>query len=222
MTTTALYIGKPTDYFSGARRDMVEALPRNPLASILELGCGDGSTGALALSSGRAARYVGVELDPTAAQIARARLTDVLEGDVASLDLGAHLGQHDALIASEVFEHLVDPWAVLARLVACLKPGALVLASSPNVAHWRVISRLLNGEFTHTETGVMDRSHLRWFTPASYAALMKSAGLNVLSVAPITPPAPRTQLLNRVTKNRFNHLFMTQIYVTACKPGGIS
>lgn len=216
--TSHLYAAKPEDYFSGARHDMVADLPAKPDAVILELGCGDGSTGALARAANKASTYVGIELDPEAAARARTRLTSVIAGDIATLDLSAYHARCDAVIASEVLEHLVDPSAAVAKLVDCLKPGALVLASSPNIAHWRVIARLLRGDFTHTETGVMDRSHLRWFTPMSYAKLFADAGLIVDAVQPITPPAARTRLFNGLTRGRFRHLFMTQIYVRAHKP----
>lgn len=220
MTLAQLYADKPRDYFSGARADMVHDLPNRPFSRVLELGCGDGSTGALAKASGKAAHYIGIELDPEAAARAQTRLDAVLMGDVAGIDLSALHGTCDAVIASEVLEHLVDPWAVVRQLAACLKPGGLMLASSPNLAHWRVVRRLLAGQFSHTETGVMDRSHLRWFTPESYAALMRSAGLQIVRVGPITPPSCRTRALNAVTQQRLAHLFMTQIYVVAQKGTG--
>lgn len=219
MTATShLYATKSADYFSGTRQDMVAALPANPDAAILELGCGDGSTGTLVRSAGKATTYIGIELDPEAAARARTRLTDVIVGDIASLDLSAHRERYDAVIASEVLEHLVDPWDAVAKLAACLKCGGLFLASSPNLAHWRVIARLIDGQFNHQETGVMDRSHLRWFTPHSYASLIQSAGLIVDQLRPVTPPATRTKFINALTGYRLDHLFMTQIYVIGHKP----
>jgi len=220
--TSHLYAAKPEDYFSGARHDMVADLPANPDAAILELGCGDGSTGALVRATNNDSTYVRIELDPVAAARAHARLTSVIVGDIATLDLSAHDARFDAVIASEVLEHLVDPWEALAKLASCLKPGGLLLASSPNLAHWRVIARLTRGHFDHSETGVMDRSHLRWFTPKSYAGLFQSAGLIVDRLQPITPPASRTRLLNKLTGHRIEHLLMTQIYVMAHKPSVVS
>jgi len=216
--THALYADKTAHYYSGARYDIVADLPANTNAAVLELGCGDGSTGALTFAANKAAYYCGIELNPDAAALARLRLTDVIEGDIATLDLGAHAARYDVLIASEVLEHLIDPWEALTKLVACLKPGGLVLASSPNIAHWRVVTQLIHGRFDHSESGVMDRSHLRWFTPQSYAALFDAAGLEVVRMGPITPPATRTRWLNAVTRARFSHLFMTQIYLIARKP----
>jgi len=216
--TAALYTKKPRSYFSGARADMVSLLPNNPAANILELGCGDGSTGALARAAGKAATYTGIELDAEAADIATSQLSTVIVGDIASLDLSSHHGCYDALIASEVIEHLIDPAAVLAKLIPCLRPGALVLASSPNVSHWRVIAALMCGRFEYADTGVMDRSHLRWFTPKSYAALFSDTGLHIVSTSPITPHAMRSRWINWVTRGRSRHLFMSQINLVAKVP----
>ena len=78
---------KDTSYFAMARDDYVAALPDNPEASILEIGCSNGATGALALAQGKCRRYCGVELFPEPAAAARERLTEVVEGDVEQLEL---------------------------------------------------------------------------------------------------------------------------------------
>jgi 2-polyprenyl-3-methyl-5-hydroxy-6-metoxy-1,4-benzoquinol methylase len=186
-------------------------------SAVLELGCGAGGTGAAALAAGKAGRYVGIEMEPRAAEAARARLTEVIESDVEKVDLSPYAGTFEALIISEVLEHLADPWGVLRTLSACLKPGAKVFASSPNVSHWRVLRSLLSGRFDYDESGVMDRTHLRWFTPASYRGLFEGAGIQVLSVSPLSQPAPRTRFINRVTGNRFAHIFMEQLMVRGIK-----
>ena len=106
-----------------ARDDYVAALPDDPEASILEIGCSNGATGALALARGKCRRYCGVELFPEPAAAARERLTEVVEGDVEQLELPWPAQSFDALILSEVLEHLRDPWAVLERLRPLLRPG---------------------------------------------------------------------------------------------------
>ena len=144
------YRSKESGYFSGARSDFVTALPRNPGAWILEIGCGNGDTGSLALAQGRCSRYCGVELVAAAAAEARSKISEVVVGDVEHVALPWAEGSFDALIMSEVLEHLGDPWALLRRLRPLMKPGALVFASSPNVSHHSVIrmlscSRILSG-----------------------------------------------------------------------------
>ena len=209
------YQTKQASYFSGARADLVARLPHDPTASILEIGCGTGATGALALARARAGTYTGVELFESAAAEARSLLTEVVVGDVERLKFNWAPCTFDALILSEVLEHLIEPWAVLKRLQPFVRPGATVLASSPNISHWRVIRELARGRFRLADQGVFDRTHMRWFTPESYAAMFEQAGYSVISVKPVTPFSARTQLISRLTDGRYDHLFMTQICLEA-------
>ncbi|MEP0708326.1 MAG: class I SAM-dependent methyltransferase [Parvibaculum sp.] len=205
------YQTKPPSYFSGVRADYVGALPVSSSAAILELGCARGGTGHLALQSGKCGRYVGIEMHPEAAAEARKHLTEVLVGDVEHLEFPWPAQSFDALILSEVLEHLVDPWTVLGRLAVLLKPGAVVMASSPNISHYRIVLGLLRGQWQLEERGAMDRTHLRWFTPASFRQMFEEAGFAVTSVEPLSAPGRKARILNALTGNRFRHLFMTQI-----------
>ena len=209
------YAGKQQSYFNGARADFVARLPLDPTARILEVGCGTGATGALALCRGRASHYTGVELFEGAAEQARHLLNEVLVGDVEKLAFPWQPCAFDALILSEVLEHLVEPWAVLESLRPFLRPGAMVLASSPNISHWRVVRELAQGRFHLADQGVFDRTHMRWFTPDTFAAMFERAGYEVLNVEPVTPFSERTKLISRLTQGRWDHLFMTQICLEA-------
>ena len=111
------YEAKAERYFAGARHDFIAELPVNPMAHILEVGCGSGDTGALALSGGRAGTYVGVDINRRAAEKARGVLSEVHVGDIERMELAWPAASFDAVILSEVLEHLLDPWAVVARLV---------------------------------------------------------------------------------------------------------
>jgi 2-polyprenyl-3-methyl-5-hydroxy-6-metoxy-1,4-benzoquinol methylase len=212
-----LYTTKTAGYFSGARHDMVALLSTGQNAHILEIGCGDGATGAAALAAGKAQHYTGVELMAEVAEQARTRLSEVFTANVEQFDLTPFHGQFDALIMSEVIEHLVDPWSTVARLLTCLKPGGEIIASSPNVAHQKLIRDLITGRFEYADEGVMDRTHLRWFTPRSYRALFEGAGCVDICVMPIRRPGLLPRVFNRLTGDRYAHLSMTQIMVHARK-----
>jgi 2-polyprenyl-3-methyl-5-hydroxy-6-metoxy-1,4-benzoquinol methylase len=207
------YAAKDGAYFGGARTDYVARLPVNPQACIVELGCGDGATGALALREGKCREYVGIEMFEPAARTARTRLTTVHVGNVDEVCLPYKEGYFDALIMSEVLEHLVDPQATLNRLARLVKPGGYVMGSSPNIAHWRIVKDLISGRFDYTETGAMDRTHLRWFTPTSYAELFEKAGIGVVQVGPLAPLAGRQRLLGTLLGSRLRHLLYYQINV---------
>lgn len=202
---------KPREYFAGVRADIVDQLPHDPAGRILEIGCGEGATGALAKAQGKCARYIGIDRDAEAAASARQVLDMVIEGDVEALDLAQTGGPFDAVILSEVLEHLVDPWALIARLRQIMRPGALIHASSPNIAHHRIIRALLRGQFAYAESGAMDRTHLRWFTPQSYRSMFEEAGFETLAVNALTPPGRKARLLDRLTLGRLAHLTVSQI-----------
>ncbi len=215
--TAAAYRIKDHRYYAGARRAFVAQLPIDPAASVLEIGCGTGATGAFALAEGRCGRYVGVELMPGPAAEARKVLTQVIEGDAERLPLDFPEGAFDALILSEVLEHLREPEALLKRLAPLLRPGGLVLAGSPNVSHWRVLAQLARGQFPQDDSGVFDRTHLRWFTPRTFAEMFERAGFTVLDVSPVCQPSFRTRVLMRATGGMLAHLFMTQIALKAVR-----
>jgi len=211
------YAAKSVSYFSGARADFVYRLPVDPTATVLEVGCGTGATGQLALARGRCGRYVGIELFEAAARRAREVLSEVVVGDVETLEFDWQPATFDALILSEVLEHLIDPWATLDRLSRFVRPGGLVLASSPNASHWRVIRELALGRFPLADSGVFDRTHMRWFTPETFLAMFEGAGFRVQELRPVTPFSPRTELVSRLLGRRYDHLFMTQIALTAIR-----
>jgi 2-polyprenyl-3-methyl-5-hydroxy-6-metoxy-1,4-benzoquinol methylase len=209
------YSAKAAEYFANARADYVAELPPNPSAKILEIGCGEGGTGALALSEGKCGFYCGVEIFQNAAAKARERISQILVGDVEKLALPWTPETFDALILSEVLEHLTDPWTTLQRLHPLLKPGGLVFASSPNVSHYRVVAMLLRGEWNLADSGIMDRTHLRWFTPKTYRVLFESTGYRVDSVRELSLLTRKAQVVVRLSFGHLKHLFISQIDLRA-------
>ena len=205
------YTAKRSDYFHGERRDFIDKLDRSSNRQILEIGCGDGATGAYAKREGKCGRYVGIELVPEAAKLADRVLDQVFVANVETFDLPEQLGPSDVLIASEVLEHLIDPLAVLGKLRRRLAPGALVFASSPNIAHHSTLRMLITGRWDLADSGRMDRTHMRWFTPKTYASLFEDAGFEVLSVRPLIPFRRKARMVNFLTGNRYEHLFISQI-----------
>lgn len=208
------YESKTDAYFGGVRHDFIELLRHENAVNVLEIGCGTGDTGAAALEQGLARSYIGVEIAPQAAAVARTRLTEVLEGNVEQMELPWPDHHFDAVLMSEVLEHLIDPWTLVKRVATKLKPGALVLASSPNVAQIALLRGLIADRWELTEEGVMDRTHLRWFTQGSYREMFEDAGIRVERLEPMSQPGRVGKLFNLVTLNRFRHLTMVQICMT--------
>lgn len=207
------YSKKDDRYFEGAREDFINELPVNPDARILEIGCSNGNTGALALSMNKCGSYIGVELHEAAALNAKEKISQVIIGDIEKIELPFEENSFDVLILSEVLEHLVDPWNVLRKLHRYLKSGAVILASSPNVCHYRIILMLLRGEWNLTDDGIMDRTHLRWFTPKTFAKMFEDAGYKIIRVEPLSPFKWQVRLQLALLLGKGKHLFFKQIKI---------
>jgi 2-polyprenyl-3-methyl-5-hydroxy-6-metoxy-1,4-benzoquinol methylase len=173
----------PQRYFSDAKPAFLQLIDPRGLR-VLDLGCGGGHNGALLKKAG-AREVVGVELDPGAAREARKRLDAVVEADLAQLD-PAQLGDEpfDAILASDVLEHLVEPEIVLGRALTRLRPGGAVVISLPNISNVYVIAQLLAKSWPQRASGIFDRTHLRFFAKRDMVRLLEGAGLTVLRVEP--------------------------------------
>lgn len=146
-------------------------------ARVLDVGCGTGSV-SIQVRDTRSASVIGVEPDEARAKLATARGLEV-RCDVLTPELITELGAFDIVLFADVLEHLVDPSSMLELAKTALGPGGKIVASVPNVAHWSVRADLLRGRFTYREYGIMDATHLRWFTERSLHGLFASSGLSI-------------------------------------------
>jgi SAM-dependent methyltransferase len=121
----------------------------------------------------------GLDVDRAAA--ATARGIDVHIGVLDDAYLAGR-DKFDVVMSSDVLEHLPAPAELLRLFVAAARPGGLVILSVPNVAHWSVRWNLLWGRFDYEPVGIMDATHLRWFTESSLRALVESVGLEIVEM----------------------------------------
>ncbi len=165
--------------------DLLKLMDR-AFATVVEVGC---SRGALARAYRQIfpqARYIGIEIDPDNAQTARQYCNDVICGDVENL--GAKQWQSlfpsDCWVFGDALEHLRDPWTVLRDVHQHIDTAAQVLACIPNAQHWSVQARLASGIFRYEDQGLLDRTHLRWFTRITIIELFQSTGFRILEMFP--------------------------------------
>lgn len=169
-----------------------ELLARIPLQArrVLEIGCGEGNFAQVYRQANPAATYVGVELFAGAGRQAAAHMDHVIVGDIEQPSVLAAIDEvnggefADVLILGDLLEHLRDPWRVLADLRGRVAPAGICVACLPNVGHWSIVHQQLRGRWEYTDSGLMDRTHLRFFTLESALALFRQAGWTVLDATP--------------------------------------
>lgn len=126
----------------------------------------------------------GIEVDPQAAEMAKQYCERIIVADLDLLPLNRELQgeSFDCLLFADVLEHLRNPAEVLANAVKHLKPGGQVLISVPNIAHNAIIMELLQGKFDYHSTGLLDETHIHFFTRQSLLELLNKSGLAPLEL----------------------------------------
>lgn len=123
----------------------------------------------------------GVEIDAEAAGVAQRWFRTLYVRDLDTIHEDARLPIHsvDVLVAADVLEHLKQPERVLAHVREWMAPNGYLLASIPNVAHGAVRLALLAGTWPYSDVGLLDRTHLRFYTGATILDLFAGAGWSV-------------------------------------------
>jgi SAM-dependent methyltransferase len=172
----------PGSYFGKVRREIEPLLPES-VATVLEIGCGSGGTMGWLRTVRHIAYAAGVEMMPTAGETARANFDDVEISDVNAARLEFRADKFDLIIALDVLEHVPDPLHTLRRLRNKLLPNGVVIASIPNVAHYQVsVPLLFRGRWEYSDEGLLDRTHLRFFTEKTALSLFRDCGFSIVKV----------------------------------------
>jgi 2-polyprenyl-3-methyl-5-hydroxy-6-metoxy-1,4-benzoquinol methylase len=165
---------------------------------VLEIGAHDGHFSQLLLEQG--CQVTAVEIDPNAAEMARSVVGDVHCGNFEDPVFRDSLPtQFDVILFMHVVEHFVDPWSTLRDSRRLLKPGGFIIVLLPNVAAWLVRKDLFfHGRFEYQNQGILDRTHLRFFTLQSAFELMRRADYEVIDWQPADVYVPLESRISRV------------------------
>lgn len=164
----------PYAYFEDVNWGLLRLWGKRRDLDVLDAGCGFATTSAYIRERGN--RVWGIESNPEAARVARTRLDHVVKADLQAISsIGAQ--RFDVIIFADVLEHLPWPARTLTQYLGLLKRNGTVIVSLPNVGLWSVRFGLLFGRFQYDDSGVLDRTHLRFFTRGTAVDLLRSAGL---------------------------------------------
>jgi SAM-dependent methyltransferase len=203
-------------YYSSTRHDLINLIPPGT-RTVLEIGCAEGMTGRRLKALGFE-EVVGVEVLEDVARKALPFYDKVFIGDVEKTELPYEEGHFDCILYGDVLEHFVDPWKVLAAHNRFLRAGGVIICSIPNVRHYKNMKKLLiRGEWEYREAGLLDRSHLRFFTIKSIEAMVREAGFEIATMIKRPSGAAWLKWLDRVLGNRFIDHLVLQYVFTAIK-----
>ena len=167
-------------YHDLLRPEILELIPVNA-TKILDLGCGTGTLGK-ALKERQKCHVTGIELNKEAAQTAQKNLDTVLTDNLNRFDPAFFRIKYNCLIFADILEHLINPWKVLKKVASVLTDDGTVIISIPNIAHPWIVSNLRKGLFRYEPAGILDITHLRFFTKTSIGQLLYSAGLKITNI----------------------------------------
>ncbi|HEY7217088.1 MAG TPA: class I SAM-dependent methyltransferase [Candidatus Binatia bacterium] len=152
---------------------------------ILDVGTADGYLGAMLKAQGH--YVVGIEREESIAARARASYDRLYVADIEDFEFPDR-DEFDYILFADVLEHLRDPVAVFRRSLQALRKTGEIILSVPNVANFSVRLSLLLGRFDYTERGILDRTHLRFFTRRTITNLLNECGCHALDIAPTPVP----------------------------------
>lgn len=204
-------------------------LPKDAVC-VLDMGCGAGATG-LELINRQSVDMYGVEADALKAEIAKAYYKEVIEAKADEYPWSEKETFFDAIIFSDVLEHMSDPWELIAQAHASLKPGGVIICCLPNMMHAEVLLPLMTGDFTYQDAGILDRTHMRFFTPKTMSALFPEHLFDLVNTQPINVQIDQNvqlffdevarvgEALGFQTKALSDHVTLYQLLIVARKKG---
>jgi len=164
---------------------------------VLEVGSSSGALSERIRAMG--CEVVGIERREDAAEKARRFCKTILVGDVERMNLDIPESSMDVILVLDVLEHLVGPEATLRRLLPFLKSTGRVIVALPNIAHWSVRMGILLGRFDYEDSGIMDRTHLHFYTWKTARTWLEGAGLEVIE-SDVVPDVPLLRYKRRLER----------------------
>lgn len=202
-------------YFEHVRPEMIRYLPHDA-KRVLDVGCGAGAFSA-SIKEHRDIEIWGLEIDEKAAATASQRLDRVLTGDAVNSLSQLPDASFDCVFCNDVLEHLIDPEQFLVGVLAKLSSNGMIIASIPNVRYFHHLRALvLHGRWDYVEEGILDRTHLRFFTRSSILEMFQRCGYRIVAIDGINPTRSLYfRLFNLLTFGKFSEMRFLQFACVA-------
>ncbi|MCK9223784.1 MAG: class I SAM-dependent methyltransferase [Candidatus Muirbacterium halophilum] len=211
-----------SNYYSSIRNDIIKYIPKK-VKNILEIGAGTGNTLLKIKELDLAENVYGIEiLKIENSNQTNPIIKEFIIGDIEKLNLNFENNFFDIIIAGDVLEHLVNPWKTISYLSKFLKKDGLIISSIPNIRNYKVLKDIFfKGSFTYQESGILDKTHLRFFCKKNIIDLFKKSNFSIIKIE-----SNRTKsqykfrlknILSWITFGYLNNFFIKQYFVIAKK-----
>lgn len=228
---TRLSTPKDHEYYEHPRYEVIQHIPLRT-RRLLDVGCGAGILGATLKKEFKEMEITGVEMVEDACRKAQRVLDHVVQGNIETMELPFAEGYFDSIVCADVLEHLLHPEDVLKKLARYLEREGVIVISLPNVQYHEVVAMLVSGAWTYMNAGILDSTHVRFFTRQTAMDMVREAGLEVAHIGPLNMQAPEKVPCNpdgslslhkltiqSITDEEHELFLVYQWVVLACHPG---
>ena len=203
-------------YYNQEKKFLLPFIPDGPNV-VMDLGCASGKLGRILLEQKKAIELIGVEIFEPAAKEAIKFYKTVHIGDIEELNMDYN-NYFDLVICGDVLEHLKEPFEVIKKIHSWLKTGGRIICSVPNVRYWRIWKDLIfQGNWEYTKEGILDQTHLRFFTSRSFKKMLSDASFVIEYEDMRIAIGPKQQAFNRLTFGVFKEFLGIQMLISARK-----
>ncbi|HYA42519.1 MAG TPA: class I SAM-dependent methyltransferase [Syntrophobacteraceae bacterium] len=210
------YPDASNDYYNIDKPYLWKLIPDGPNV-VLDLGCASGLLGRRLRENRKAAHLVGVEVFAPAAQEARKYYDIVHIENIEDLKLN-YDSHFDVVVCGDILEHLKDPFNTLKQIHRWLKRDGMLICSLANIRYWKVLNNLIfRGEWEYTKCGILDSTHLRFFTKRSFKRVLIDTSFNVIHEDMLYLGGAKERVFNRITLGLFREFIGFVMIIAARK-----
>ena len=212
------YSQKNQEYFESSRQDILALVP-NSTKTILDVGCGQGNFLKATKEKLENLQTWGVELEKNSFEQAKTKVDKIFLGTIEENLQNLPDNYFDCITFNDVLEHLVDPYSVLEKIKPKLSKDGFLITSIPNIFNFKILQMLIQKrDWKYENEGIMDKTHLRFFTEKSQKRMFEEAGFEVLKIQGIGKTTSfKFRIFNILTLGFFGQTAYSQ-YIMVCKP----
>ncbi len=214
------YSIKENEYYSQTRRDILPYIPK--AESMLDIGCSGGNMLCYLKENKIINEAVGIDFMEVDGSNQKNLLIDkFILTNIEKKDLDLPPNHFDILLCADILEHLIDPWDILEYLKTFCKKEACIIISIPNIREYHALYKIFfKGDFQYQLSGILDKTHLRFFCKKNIRDLATNVDLKIISIQPSFKTCPlqkRRNLFSKITLGIFDQFLAQQYIVTARK-----